>query len=148
MLPITPCPHMPEIGTSNIFPFGRLVNGVDSPSLMGKEFSSRFQGSNLGPSACKADALPAELNRDRSRQRGLNPHSLRWQRSAIANFAMPAYGRRKCLFLSPLFSFVHLFCRSAGTDEMPRRNSCPFQHSGLSGTSWSRTTFSYSSGTR
>ena len=64
MLPITPCPHMPEIGTSNIFPFGRLVNGVDSPSLMGKEFSSRFQGSNLGPSACKAGALPAELNRD------------------------------------------------------------------------------------
>ena len=110
MLPVTPCPHMPEISTSNIFPFGRLVNGVDSPSLMGKEPSSRFQGSNLGPSACKADALPAELNRDRSRQRGLNPHSLRWQRSAIADFAMPAYGRRKCLFLSPLFSFVHLFC--------------------------------------
>ena len=109
MLPITPCPHMPEIGTSNIFPFGRLVNGVDSPSLMGKEFSSRFQGSNLGPSACKADALPAELNRDRSRQRGSNPHSLRWQRSAIADFAMPAYGRRKCLFLSPLFSCTHLF---------------------------------------
>ena len=110
MLPITPCPHMPEIGTSNIFPLGRLDNGVDSPSLMGKEFSSRFQGSNLGPSACKADALPAELNRDRSRQRGLNPHSLRWQRSAIADFAMPAYGRRKCLFLSPLFSFAHPFC--------------------------------------
>ena len=44
--------------------FRRLVNGVDSPSLMGKEPSSRFQGSNLGPSACKAGALPAELNRD------------------------------------------------------------------------------------
>ena len=85
-----------------------------SPSLMGKILSSRFQGSNLGPSACKADALPAELNRDRSRQRGSNPHSLRWQRSAIADFAMPAYGRRKCLFLSPLFNFcspVLLICR-------------------------------------
>ena len=69
MLPITPCPHLPKNGISR-FPFGRLVNGVDSPSLMGKEPSSRFQGSNLGPSACKADALPAELNRDRSRQRG------------------------------------------------------------------------------
>ena len=32
MLPITPCPHMPENGIDN-FHFGRLVDGVDSPAL-------------------------------------------------------------------------------------------------------------------
>ena len=35
MLPVTPCPHMPKNGISN-FPFGRLVNGVDSPAFQEK----------------------------------------------------------------------------------------------------------------
>ena len=107
-------------------PSAALLTGLTPRALWEKKTSSRFQGSNLGPSACKADALPAELNRDRSRQRGLNPHSPRWQRGAIANYAMPAYGRRKCLFLSPLLNFIVCFayCRHK---RKPHRNNCPFR---------------------
>lgn len=84
------------------------------------ETGKRKFASVTAPTKTQAELKAAQLKNERksaqfhsmtvSEAVSRYPHSPRWQRGAIANFAMPAYGRRKCLFLSPLFSFTHPFC--------------------------------------
>ena len=71
---------------------------------------SRQPDLNRKPAVYETAALPLRYdgrkkvdNRKRSGASGLEDRY-------AANYTMPTYGRRKCLFLSPLLNFDRLFC--------------------------------------
>ena len=65
-----------------------------------------LQGSNLWPSACKADALPAELRSHKRPRRDSNPRPPPWQGGALTNWATRPYinGDGEIRTLDPLLA--------------------------------------------